>query len=186
MLLPLVRNPFMISQILFNIQPIYRLLSRFVVSNMGKQFSQDLVAPCGMDCNVCSGHLAVANDVKSKGVRISCCIGCRPRDKKCAFLKKKCKRLSEHSVQFCYECPDYPCDSLKQIDTRYRTFFRMSLLENLVSLQKNGMEPFLRSEEEKWRCPTCQGPVCCHNGLCFHCDIETLKTKKKKYRWDDE
>jgi hypothetical protein len=186
LLFPLVRIPLMIPQILFNIQPIYRLLSHFVVCNMGKQFSQDLIAPCGMNCNVCSGYLAVTNNVKSKGVHLSYCIGCRPREKKCAFLKKRCKRLSKHSVQFCYECPDYPCEPLRKIDARYRTFFRMSLLENLTSLQKNGMDSFLRAQEEKWRCPTCGGTVCCHNGLCFHCDIETLKTKKKKYRWDDE
>src|SRR4030043_627047 len=122
---------------------------------MEKKFSEDLIAPCGMNCNVCSGYLAITNDVKSKGVRISYCTGCRPRDKKCAFLKKRCKRLLEHSIQFCFECPEYPCKSLGQIDTRYRTLFRMSLLENLRDIKNKGMETFLRAQEEKWRCPTC-------------------------------
>jgi hypothetical protein len=153
---------------------------------MGKEFSEDLVAPCGMDCNICSGYLAMQHDVKKKGIRMSYCSGCRPRDKKCAFLKKKCKRLLHHSVTFCYECPEYPCENLKSIDTRYTTFFRMSLLENLTFIKKNGMEDFLRAQKEKWRCPTCGGAICCHNGLCFHCNIETLQTKKKMYRWEDE
>jgi hypothetical protein len=62
----------------------------------------------------------------------------------------------------------------------------MSLLENLALIKKNGMEEFLRTQKEKWRCPTCGGAICCHNGLCFYCNIETLQTKKKMYRWDDE
>ncbi len=153
---------------------------------MGKEFSSDLIAPCGMDCNVCSGYLAMYQDVKKKGIRMSSCKGCRPRDKKCAFLKKRCVRLLNHAVTFCYECPDYPCENLTHIDTRYKTFFRMSLLENLASIKKKGMEAFLKTEKKKWRCPTCGGVICCHNGLCFFCDSVLLRTKKQLYRWEDE
>jgi hypothetical protein len=100
--------------------------------------------------------------------------------------EKKCSRLLNHSVTFCYECTDYPCENLKQIDTRYKTLFRMSLLENLAAIKTNGIETFLRTQQEKWRCPTCGGTICCHNGLCFHCDSDRLRKKKQKYRWDDE
>jgi len=62
----------------------------------------------------------------------------------------------------------------------------MSLLENLMEIKNKGMEIFLRAQEQKWRCPRCGGTICCHNGLCFHCDIEALQAKKKKYRWEDE
>lgn len=153
---------------------------------MVTQFSEDLVAPCGKNCNVCSGYLAMQHDVKSKGIRIPYCAGCRSRDKKCAFLKKGCMRLLHHSITFCYECTNYPCEKLNHIDTRYRTFFHMSFLENLMDIKKNGMETFLRTQEEKWRCPTCEGVICCHNGLCFHCDSNCLRKKKQRYRWEDE
>ncbi len=153
---------------------------------MGKDFSQELIAPCGMDCNVCSGYLAMQHDLKGKGIRMSSCKGCRPRDKKCAFLKKRCACLLNHSIQFCYECADFPCEQLAQLDTRYSTLFHMSLLENLASIKKNGMEQFLKDEEEKWRCPTCGGVICCHNGLCFECDTDRLRKKKHLYRWNDE
>lgn len=153
---------------------------------MEKKFSEYLIAPCGMNCNVCSGYLARAYDINSKGVRMSCCTGCRPRNKKCAFLKKKCARLSNQKILFCSECPEYPCENLTHIDTRYRTLFRMSLLENLMEIKNKGMEIFLRRQEQIWRCPRCGGTICCHNGLCFHCDIEALQKKKKKYRWEDE
>jgi hypothetical protein len=153
---------------------------------MRKEFSSDLIAPCGMDCNVCSGYLAMQHDIKTKGIRMTYCTGCRPRNKKCAFLKKRCERLFDHSVTFCYECPEFPCENLTHIDTRYRTLFRMSFLENLAIIKTNGMRSFLRSKEEKWRCPTCGGAICCHNGLCFVCGRDRLKKKKQLYRWDDE
>jgi len=44
---------------------------------------------------------------------------------------------------------------------------------------------FLEREEERWRCPTCGGTICCHNGICFDCGPEKLKAKKKVYRWED-
>lgn len=153
---------------------------------MNKPFTEELIAPCGMNCNVCSGYLAMQYSVKKKGISIPYCTGCRPRDKKCAFLKKSCTRLLNHSVQFCYECPKYPCENLNHLDARYRTFFRMSFYDNLTFIKNSGMEEFLRVQEKKWCCPTCGGVICCHNGLCFHCDCEQLKNKKKRYRWEDD
>jgi hypothetical protein len=153
---------------------------------MKNSFKQELVAPCGMNCNVCSGYLALQYEAKNKGIHIPYCTGCRPRDKKCAFLKKTCKHLMNHTVQFCYECLEYPCEKLRHIDTRYQTLYRMSLLENLTDIKANGMEKFLRTQEEKWFCQNCGGVICCHNGLCFQCDSELLKNKKKRYRWEDD
>ena len=45
----------------------------------------ELIAPCGMNCNLCSGYLAYHNDTKNNGFRTSYCIGCRPRKKNCAL-----------------------------------------------------------------------------------------------------
>lgn len=150
-----------------------------------KAFTPELVAPCGMNCGVCSGYLALKHDIMSKGIRMPYCIGCRPRDKKCAFLKKRCELLLNHKVQFCFECKDYPCEKLKHIDKRYQTFFRMSFIENLAFIKKNGIRKFLLNQKKKWQCPTCGETICCHNGLCFNCNLDKLKSKKKLYRWED-
>jgi len=61
----------------------------------------------------------------------------------------------------------------------------MSLLENLAFIKKNGMEKFLLNQKKKWQCPTCGETICCHNGLCFNCNLDKLKSKKKLYRWED-
>ena len=143
----------------------------------------ELIAPCGMNCALCASYLALKNDLRSKGVRMPYCKGCRPRDKKCAFLKKRCDLLLNNKVEFCYECKDFPCEELKHIDKRYQMFFRMSPISNLEFIKKNGLSKFSETQEEKWRCPTCGEAICCHNGLCFNCDLDELRGRKKLYRW---
>jgi hypothetical protein len=145
-----------------------------------------LIAPCGMNCGICSGYLALKNNVKSKGVRMSYCAGCHPRGKQCAFLKKRCAKLMNGKVQYCYECDEFPCHSLEHIDNRYRVLFKMSMVENLKYIKENGIAKLLEREEEKWKCPDCGGAICCHNGICFSCGLEKLKNKKKLYRWTDD
>lgn len=146
---------------------------------------EDLIAPCGMDCAVCSGYLALKHDIKTKGVRMVYCKGCRPRDKKCAFLKKRCEKLLNEKLKFCYECEEFPCKNLKHIDKRYHTFFYMSLIDNLNFIEEHGLDEFLESQRKKWQCPDCDEVICCHNGICFSCGLEKLKNKKKLYRWED-
>ena len=145
----------------------------------------ELIAPCGMNCALCSAYLSFAHDMKSKGVRISACKGCRPRGKNCAFLKKKCERLQSGKVDFCYACPEFPCDRLQHLDKRYRTLFRMSMVENGRFIKEHGMADFLESQAAQWRCPQCGGVICCHNGICYNCSLEKLKQKKLKYRWEE-
>ena len=146
----------------------------------------DLVAPCGMNCNVCAAYLAYTHDLKGKGLRMMYCIGCRPRNKPCAFLKKSCDKLRKGEVKYCYECPTFPCDRLSAIDKRYRTQFRMSEIENLRRIRDVGIEAFLETEEARWKCPRCCGFISCHNGLCFECDLENLSKKNRPYKWDTD
>ena len=145
-----------------------------------------LIAPCGMNCGVCSRYLALKYDVRSKGVSIAYCSGCRPRDRKCAFIKKRCQLLLNREIEYCYACQDFPCPCLRTIDRRYRTFFRMSMIENLEYIRDNGIDRFLTKETEKWKCHSCGGTICCHNGLCFDCDLNGLRQTKQKYRWEDK
>jgi hypothetical protein len=147
---------------------------------------KELVAPCGMNCAVCSSYLARQYDLKKQGIMRSYCAGCRPRGKNCAFMKKACAKLGEGLVKYCYECAEYPCRRLKHLDKRYRTNYRMSMIENLEYIKEHSMEEFLKKEEEKWRCLECGGTICCHNGLCFECGLEKLKNKKRRYRWEDD
>ena len=144
-----------------------------------------LISPCGMNCAICSGYLAFKNDVKSRGVKMAYCAGCRPRDKKCAFIKKQCDLVMQEKVKYCYECDEFPCRNLQHLDKRYKINYRMSMVENLEYIRDNGIEKFLEKEEEKWRCPECGETICCHNGICFSCSLEKVIKKKNRYRWED-
>lgn len=147
--------------------------------------NEELIAPCGMNCAICSQYLALEHDVKSTGIKIPYCSGCRPRDRKCAFLKKRCELLLADKVRYCYECVNFPCERLEHLDERYRTHFRMSMIENLEYIKRNGIGQFLEKEQKKWKCPECGGVICCHNGLCFNCGLNALRQKKQKYRWEE-
>lgn len=144
-----------------------------------------LIAPCGMNCALCASYLAMKNDLKKKGLGKTYCAGCLPRGKNC-YYKKKCDLLPKGRVRFCYECGEFPCRLLKTLDKRYRTFYHMSMIENLEYIKEHGMNLFLEKEEAKWRCPECGGVICCHNGICFRCGLEKLKNKKRRYRWEDD
>ena len=146
----------------------------------------ELIAPCGMNCALCAGYLASKNDVKSKGIRMPYCAGCRPRNKQCAFLKKRCTKLLTNKVNYCFECKDFPCKNLEKLDKRYSTFFRMSMIENLQFIKDQGIARFIEQDMTTWKCPSCGETICCHNGICFSCDLDKLKSKKKVYRWEDE
>jgi hypothetical protein len=144
-----------------------------------------LIAPCGMNCGVCSAYLARQFDLRRHGIMRTYCAGCRPRGKNCAFMKKRCELLGNGRVQYCLECADFPCRRLKALDKRYRTFYHMSMIENLERIRDKGMDDFLDEETVKWRCPECGGVICCHNGICFSCGLEKLKAKKRRYRWEE-
>ena len=152
---------------------------------MNAEVDSELVSPCGMNCALCSGYLALKNDLKTKSIKLSYCTGCRPRNKKCAFLKKHCSKLSNGEVTFCFECSSFPCDRLKAIDARYKALYRMSMIDNLVFIKENGIEKFLESQKQHWKCKKCGELVCCHNGICYNCSSDELRNKKQKYRWEE-
>ena len=145
---------------------------------------KELIAPCGMNCNVCSNYLALENDTKAKGVKLPYCIGCRLRDKKCSFVKKKCEKLLHNKIDFCYECSEFPCDLIIKLGKRYEERYHMNMVDNLKYIKEHGMEKFLEVEKKKWECSKCGKTICCHNGVCYSCDLEKMKTKKKNYRWE--
>ncbi|HXX54594.1 MAG TPA: DUF3795 domain-containing protein [Methanoregula sp.] len=137
----------------------------------------ELVAPCGINCAVCSAYLARQHDLRKHGIRMPYCAGCRARNKQCALLKKRCARIGEGSLRFCSGCPDFPCRQLAGLDRRYRDRYGLSPLANLAVIRDNGTAAFMDREEARWRCPSCGGTVSCHHGTCFDCGIDRLRAR---------
>lgn len=154
------------------------------ISLLASKMSQELIAPCGMNCSLCIAFQAQKYDLDKQGFKRKYCPGCLPRGKNCMHMKESCAIIGKGQVRFCYECVDFPCKRLKALDKRYRTKYHMSMIDNLRSISKKGMKAFLAGEEARWRCSTCGEGICCHNGLCLHCDLDKLR-RNRKYRWGE-
>ncbi|OYT12638.1 MAG: hypothetical protein B6I19_09330 [Bacteroidetes bacterium 4572_114] len=95
--------------------------------------------------------------------KITHCVGCRPRNKQCAFLIKRCTKLMNKEVQFCFECDEFPCGALQRLDGNYRKRFDMGMVENLNEIKNSGIEIFLQNQQEKYQCPGCGSLMSVHN-----------------------
>lgn len=150
-----------------------------------KKFREQLIAPCGMNCALCSGYLAFKNDLKSKGINHHYCKGCRAENKQCAGIKKRCEKLNKDEIEFCFVCNDYPCSNINRIDVRYKKFYRMSEIENLNFIKIFGVKKFIKQQEKTWKCKNCGELICCHNGICYSCQSDKLKARKNRLRWEE-
>jgi hypothetical protein len=135
--------------------------------------SISLVGPCGMNCGVCYAYLRVKNK----------CLGCRVPDPHKAVTCKECKikncyKFRFGMAKFCFECEKMPCDKITHIDTRYRTKYHMSMIENLNYLKEHGVESFLKNEKRRWTCPACGGTFCVHKHCCYSCGAELQEEPK--------
>jgi len=139
--------------------------------------SAELIAPCGMNCAICSRYLSYVNELKH-----SQCIGCRPRNKRCAHLFKKCtgiNNIAHGNAAFCFECDQYPCKQIDRIDKRYRNNYKMSMKDNLEYIKKMGINKFIKEQYKKYHCVKCGGLISTHNGKCFKCETITKLVDKK-------
>jgi len=131
-------------------------------------FEKSLIAPCGMNCGTCIAYMRPKNK----------CPGCRDDGKfksnaciRCTIIN--CTLLADTKSKFCYDCPEYPCLRLKQLDKRYRTRYRTSFLENLMMIKENGMDHFLALETGRRTCQKCHSSLSVHKDYCLACEWKT-------------
>lgn len=131
-----------------------------------------MIAPCGMNCAICMGHL-----LREKNK----CPGCRgditnkPAScVKCVIIN--CEFFKVHNLKYCSsKCSKYPCTRLKKLDKRYRSKYDMSMIENLENIEREGIRKFVSNEKVRWACSECGGIICVHRGYCSECG----KSKKQ-------
>ena len=111
------------------------------------------LAPCGMNCELCHSF---QNKKKN-------CPGCRRRSTNCVITRCDKRKL------YCFECSQYPCRRLRQLDERYRTDYNMSMIENLEFIKEYGENAFLQQQQEKFQCPGCGKLQTVHYEGCIYC-----------------
>jgi hypothetical protein len=162
-----------------------KVSGKVCINRRGVSMDEELIAPCGMNCSLCIAYQFKEKDINKQGFQKKYCPGCIPRGENCKHMRDSCELLAKGSIHFCFECDNFPCKRLKALDKRYSTKYHMSMIENLNDIKEFGMEEFLMKEREKWSCKECGATICCHNGLCLNCNLDTLLVNKK-YRWNDD
>jgi len=128
----------------------------------------DLIAPCGMNCRLCWGHIREKNR----------CPGCRSisrqdSDKskyRSTCIIRNCGQLIKSQAKYCSDrCDRYPCARLKNLNKRYRTKYGMSMIDNLQMIDGVGIRKFIQNEKTKWICPECGNLICVHRPTCLTC-----------------
>jgi len=123
-----------------------------------------LIAPCGINCGVCRAHMRKRN----------ACPGCRADDAGKPKTRVQCKiKMCEKrlggKIKYCSTCSEFPCQTLRHMDERYRTRYSMSVIGNLLMINDYGIRKFVASEKQRWTCLGCGGTICVHELQCPHC-----------------
>ena len=130
-------------------------------------FTADMIAPCGLDCSLCSR-------AQQKTDPCPGCLG--PDEHKPDFCAHRCgiilcEKRRSNGYRYCDACPDYPCADVMEKENRYTSQYPLyeSPLQNLRDIREMGMEQFLVREQMKWTCSVCGSAVPVHTGICSGC-----------------
>ena len=123
-----------------------------------------MLAPCGINCAVCYKHLKKGKPcegcLKGDAGKTEHCRNCRV--KSCA---------KEKGYGHCFECGDFPCKLITNLEKSYNKRYGVSLVENGKTAREKGVAVFLRRERQKWICIQCGGAVSLHDGECSECGL---------------
>jgi YgiT-type zinc finger domain-containing protein len=132
------------------------------------QFDKEMIALCGINCGTCMAYL---REKKNR------CHGCRHADLNIPVTRQNCKiknceHLPNTESKLCSDCHLFPCARLRQIDKRYRTRYKTSLIRNLDTIKEIGLENFIVTEVRRWSCPNCGSVLSVHKDFCLKCNFE--------------
>jgi len=99
---------------------------------MPEKIDDYFFAPCGVNCFVCYVHLKVKKP----------CNGCYGSDDNKPERCKNCtikQCVSNKSLQYCFECNDYPCQLIKNLEKSYTKRYNVSIMANSEMVKKYGV-----------------------------------------------
>ena len=106
-----------------------------------------------MNCGICKAHLRSKNP----------CHGCNIIDRNIAKHCSTChiRNCQERKGKFCFNCNQFPCKRIIQLDKRYIEKYGMSEINNLEYIRENGITKFIKRERENWQSQ--KGILCVHD-----------------------
>lgn len=127
-----------------------------------------MFAPCGMNCKVCYKHCYNKKP----------CSGCLNSDKGKPEHCRKCKIkdcVKTKAISYCYECLEYPCKLIINLEKSYNKRYQASLMENSKLVKAQGLKVFMKEQKEKYTCSKCQGVISIHDQECSECQESMVK-----------
>jgi hypothetical protein len=113
-----------------------------------------LVAPCGIDCGLCSLHTCkddpqVLERLVSRGIPREKlpCAGCRGVQGNCPVIGGTCATytcVTEKKVEFCSRCGDFPCSKLNPAADRADVLPHNVKMFNLCTIERLGVDGFVK------------------------------------------
>lgn len=119
-------------------------------------------APCGMNCKVCYKHCYHKNP----------CGGCLESDIGKPEHCRRCKIkdcVKEKGLTYCFECKEYPCKFIQNLEKSYNKRYQTSLMENSAFVKKYGLDQFMVQQKIKCTCSKCGGIISMHDRECSEC-----------------
>ena len=122
---------------------------------MTKDDRLELVAPCGIDCGLCSLHLCgddpeLMDRLVTRGIsreRLPCA-GCRNIAGDCPVIGRACETyacICREGVGFCFECDGFPCSKLCPAADRAELLPHNLKIFNLCTIKRIGVEGFVEA-----------------------------------------
>lgn len=117
---------------------------------------------CGLYCGACDTLIAnMENRVdklaesRGRSPEELRCNGCKTNINSVYWRDCKLKKCAEEKkVEFCSECPEYPCQRL--MDFRHDKYAHHSIvIKNLDFIKDHGLDNWLREQKARWSCPGC-------------------------------
>ena len=121
-----------------------------------------MFAPCGMNCMVCYKHC----------YHKKLCAGCLNGDTGKQEHCRKCKIkdcVCQKGLFYCFECFNFPCKLIKNLEKSYNKRYQASLMENSKFVQQYGLEKFMQKQKERYTCSKCEGIISIHDRECSEC-----------------
>jgi len=132
---------------------------------MPMKIDTKMFAPCGMNCMVCYKHCYTK---KTKHPCGGCMVESKNKPEHCRKCKiKDC--IQSKGITYCYECNEFPCKLIKNLERSYKKRYGVSLVENSQIAKEKDIPFLLNIHNQKYRCPKCGGIISIHDKVCSEC-----------------
>lgn len=146
-----------------------------------REVDRKLAGYCGMFCGACPVYRATVDQDEARLTALAAslgvprdevhCMGCRGGTSFCFGGNCRVRACAESKgVDFCTECNAFPCELSYELIAGAPV--RCEVLRNAYRIREIGWEPWLKEQDEHWRCRGCGAQLAYYARTCHVCGRE--------------